>query len=71
MFEHKIIKRIGVVGESGNDTKEINLIQWGNHEPCVDVRRWRSGKPLKGMVFYPDEIDGLIRLLKKAKKEVT
>ena len=65
MFEYKIIKKIGVAGENGNDTKEINIIKWSDNAPCIDVRRWR-----KGIAFYPDEIDELIKLLKKAKKEV-
>ena len=69
MFEYKIIKKIGVAGETGNDTKEINIIKWSDNAPCIDVRRWRYGKPLKGIAFYPDEIDELIKLLKKAKKE--
>ncbi len=70
MFEYKIIKKIGVAGENRNDTKEINIIKWSDNAPCIDVRRWRNGKPLKGIAFYPDEIDELIKLLKKAKKEV-
>ena len=70
MFEYEIIKKIGVAGETGNDTKEINIIKWSDNAPCIDVRRWRNGKPLKGIVFYHDEIDELIKLLKKAKKEV-
>lgn len=70
MFEFKIIKKIGVAGENRNDTKEINIIKWSDNAPCIDVRRWRGDKPLKGITFYPDEIDELIKLLKKAKKEV-
>ena len=70
MFEYEIIKKIGVAGETGNDTKEINIIKWSDNAPCIDVRRWRNGKPLKGIAFHPDEIDELIKLLKKAKKEV-
>lgn len=46
MFEYKIIKKIGVAGENGNDTKEINIIKWSSNEPCIDVRRWRNDKPL-------------------------
>ena len=68
MFEYKIIKKIGVAGETRNDTKEINIIKWSSNEPCIDVRRWRNGKPLKGIAFYPDEIDELIKLLKKSEK---
>ena len=70
MFKYEIIKKIGVAGENRNDTKEINIIKWSDNAPCIDVRRWRNGKPLKGIAFYPDEIDELIKLLKKAKKEV-
>ena len=47
MFEYKIIKKIGVAGENRNDTKEINIIKWSDNAPCIDVRRWRNGKPLK------------------------
>ena len=68
MFEYEIIKKIGVAGENHNDTKEINIIKWSDNAPCIDVRRWRNGKPLKGIAFYPDEIDELIKLLKKAKR---
>ena len=51
-------------------TQKKSIIKWSDNEPCIDVRRWRNGKPLKGIAFYPDEIDELIKLLKKAKKEV-
>ena len=64
------VQKIGVAGKNRNDTKEINIIKWSDNALCIDVRRWRNGKPLKGIAFYPDEIDELIKLLKKAKKEV-
>ncbi len=33
-MKFKIIKGIGVIPESTNgNTKEINIIQWGNHPP--------------------------------------
>ena len=51
MFEYEIIKKIGVAGENRNDTKEINIIKWSDNAPCIDVRRWRNGKPLKGIAL--------------------
>lgn len=76
MYFYEMIEKIGViseyVGDSGEDeTKEVNIVQWFQNRPSVDIRRWQDDKPLKGINIRPDEIDELIHLLEVAKSKIT
>ncbi|MCR5092810.1 MAG: hypothetical protein K6B72_02440 [Lachnospiraceae bacterium] len=60
----EIIKRIGVISQSGEKTtKELNLISWGGKEPVYDLRKWSNGKAYRGITLSLDECAELSRLL--------
>lgn len=39
-FKYEIVEEIGVLGKSGSNTKEINIISYGGKEPVIDIRSW-------------------------------
>ena len=48
-YTYKKITNYITVTEENGYTIELNLIKWNNNDPKYDLRRWKDGKPLKGI----------------------
>jgi len=67
-FEYTIIKHIGILknkNSQGVMNKELNLIQWGDNKPILDLRRWsKNHKHMsKGLTLLWPEAMELKKLL--------
>ena len=61
-YRYKITERLAVLSQTSKGaTKEVNIVQWGNYIPMVDIRRWRDGYPLKGITLTDEEARELLR----------
>ncbi len=67
-IKYDITEHIGVISETARgQTREVNLISWNGREPKIDIRDWSPdhSKMSKGLTFTNDEIDELVKLVKK------
>lgn len=63
-YNFEKIKACGVLSESGDHRKEVNIISWNGQKPKLDVRTWLpSGKPGKGVSLDQGEMKKLKELL--------
>lgn len=64
-FTYNIVKKLGVLSESGKWTKEINLIEWSDNSAKYDIRTWNTetNAPGKGLALSLDEIKALKEIL--------
>ena len=61
----KVIKHLGMLSAPVGDTaKTVSIIQWGDLEPSLDIRKWENNEPKKGISIRGDEIRMLCKLLK-------
>lgn len=64
-----VIKRLGVIyrSESGEYSKEVNIVSFNGSDPKLDIRRWKyaDGKaiPGKGLQLSPEEAETLLTIL--------
>ena len=64
-FEYRIEQRIAVIGETGGGyTTELNRVAYRGYPPKLDLRKWREGKPLKGITLSEEEARNLYEALK-------
>ena len=62
----KVIKHLGILSSPAGDTaKTVSIIQWGDLEPSLDIRKWENNEPKKGISIRGDEIRMLCKLLKE------
>lgn len=54
-----IIKDYGVIANHDGLTLELKYISWAGMEAKYDLRAWKNGEPLKGMVLREEEIKKL------------
>lgn len=70
----KVLKDYGVIAKHDDLTLELKYISWYGNPPKYDLRSYKNGTPLKGMVFTHDEITTLSGILdeylKNAKEEL-
>lgn len=68
-FEYKVLERCGVLGHSGDFTKEVRIISYNGGPPRVDIRNWRhkGGRELigKGITLSGEEAARLWDILKE------
>jgi len=62
-FDFHIEQRIAVLSESGSLTLELNRVAYGGNPAKLDLRRWRDGKPLKGVSLTDEEAKRLLEVL--------
>ena len=44
----KVIKHLGMLSAPVGDTaKTVSIIQWGDLEPSLDIRKWENNEPKK------------------------
>lgn len=62
----KLIKHLGMLSAPGGDAvKTVSIVQWGELEPSLDIRKWENNEPKKGISIRGDEIRHLCKLLKE------
>ncbi len=61
----EIVEEIGVLSESGNWRKELNVVQWGENAPKYDIRSWNADHTQtgKGITLSLAEMKELKKLL--------
>lgn len=64
-FSYNVVKKLGVLSESGKWTKEINLIEWTENAAKYDIRSWNveTNTPGKGLALSLEEIKALKEIL--------
>lgn len=62
-FDFHIEQHIAVLSESGSLTLELNRVAFGGNPAKLDLRRWREGKPLKGVSLTDEEAKRLLEVL--------
>ena len=65
-FTYEITERVAVLSQSGETSKELNLVSYNGSQPKYDLRSWRrtdgEERLLKGLTLSQDEA----RVLKQA-----
>ncbi|WP_051212584.1 hypothetical protein [Butyrivibrio fibrisolvens] len=64
-YSYEIITTYFSIEEKNGDSIQLNLISWNHQEPKYDLRRWRSGKPLKGMSLAEDTLKAICEAMVK------
>lgn len=69
VFNYEIKREIAVLGQYGEETKEINYISYNGREPKVDIRKWTaqpdgSKRMGKGITLSLKETQALYEALK-------
>lgn len=66
-FSYKIVERVAVLSQSGETSKELNLVSYNGASPKWDIRSWRrtdgEEKLLKGLTLSQDEARALKQAL--------
>lgn len=71
MFRFKIIDHLVTLNEGSSVRKEVNIVQWGNGEPKLDIRKWTEDPgsddltPGKGISLTEDEGHRLLEILSR------
>ena len=75
-YDCKIIRKIGVLSQDGEFSREVNVVSWNGRQPKLDVRTWQTREdgartPLKGITLTDFEAATLLELLNRTltKKE--
>lgn len=55
-YSYEIINTYFSIEEKNGYSIQLNFISWNHKEPKYDLRRWRDGRPLKGMSFTEDTL---------------
>ena len=67
-FEFEIQERIAVISRSGDYTTELNRVSFNGYPAKLDLRKWKAGKPMKGVTLSDAEARILITVLQTALK---
>ena len=55
----EVTERIAVLSSKGGYTTELNKVSFNGAAAKLDLRRWRDGKPMKGIALTPEEARAL------------
>lgn len=64
MFDFEITERIATINSSGDYTTELNRVSFNGYPAKLDLRKWKDGKPLKGITLTEDEARSLFEALR-------
>lgn len=66
-IEFNVVKNIGVIGNKGDWSFELNLVSWNKNNPKFDLRSWTDDhkKMSKGVTLTKEEMLSLKELLNK------
>ena len=66
-FKYEITKRIAVLSQSGDTSKELNKVSYNGQPAKYDIRSWRrtdgEEKLLKGLTLSEEEMEALKQAL--------
>lgn len=62
-YSFELIKNYFTIEEKNGYSIQLNHIKWGNNEPKYDIRRWKDGKPLKGLSMNSDSLKYLCKAM--------
>lgn len=67
----ELLLQCGVLSDSKGWTKELNIVRWGNYNPCFDLRHWGPDKNKigRGTTLSHSEAIALIDAFNKVKKD--
>jgi len=64
-FEFQVTEHISSISENkAGYTLELNKVSYNGNPAKLDLRRWKDGKPLKGITLSDDEARSLFGTLK-------
>ena len=55
-YSYEIITTFFTIEEKNGYTLQLNHMKWGNNAPKYDLRRWKDGKPLKGISMSAESL---------------
>lgn len=62
---YKLVKHLGVLSSpAGDAAKTVSIVQWGDMDASLDIRKWEDGEPKKGISLRGDELRVLCHILK-------
>lgn len=62
---YKLVKHLGILSDPAGETaKTVSIVQWGDLDPSLDIRKWENREPKKGISLRGDEIRVLCHILK-------
>lgn len=66
-MEYKIIERISTISKRGIWFLELNIVQWGENQPKLDLRTWNEdhSKCGKGITLTNEESKTLLLALQQ------
>lgn len=66
MFDFEVTERIAILSSTGAGyTLELNKVAYNGYPAKLDLRKWKDGKPLKGVMLSDDEARSLLEALQK------
>lgn len=65
MFDFEITERIAILSRTGGYSLELNKVAYNGYPAKLDLRKWKDGKPLKGVTLSDDEARSLLEALQK------
>lgn len=63
-FDYEIEEHIAVLRNSGDYSLELNRVAFNGSPAKLDLRKWKSGLPMKGVSFTDEEARVLLEALK-------
>ncbi len=70
-FKYEITKELGVIGESGSYSIELNMVSWNDRPPKYDIRSWSPdhSRMGKGISLTEEEMQRLVELFNARDEE--
>lgn len=70
-MEYRIIKNLLTLPSEGTFHKELNVIQWGDNEPKLDIRGWNDdhAKMTKGTTLTDEEARRFAEAIRNMQEE--
>ena len=66
MFDFEVTERIAILSSTGAGySLELNKVAYNGNPSKLDLRKWKDGKPLKGVTLSDDEARSLLDALLK------
>lgn len=62
-YSFELIKNYFTIEEKNGYSIQLNHIKWGSNNPKFDLRRWKDGKPLKGLSLNADSLKSLCKAM--------
>ncbi|MBO4456464.1 MAG: hypothetical protein J5802_01950 [Butyrivibrio sp.] len=64
-YSYEILTTYFSIEEKNGDSIQLNFISWNKQKPKYDLRRWRNGKPLKGISLTEDTLKAICEAMSR------